>query len=122
DTDAVNVKQLKDLKAEGFGLVAEDGQDVKQALGTAIKVTGDDNVKTKIVTDTDGSKKLEIGLENQVTLGGLAKNGNPAADGKLTLKNQAGIDKVVLDGANGSVGLTGADGAQATITVKNGSP
>ncbi|WP_099771045.1 YadA-like family protein [Pasteurella multocida] len=122
DTDAVNVKQLKDLKAEGFGLVAEDGQDVKQALGTAIKVTGDDNVKTKIVTDTDGSKKLEIGLENQVTLGGLAKNGNPAADGKLTLKNQAGTDKVVLDGANGTVGLTGADGAQATITVKNGSP
>ncbi|HDX1191812.1 TPA: YadA-like family protein [Pasteurella multocida] len=122
DTDAVNVKQLKDLKAEGFGLVAEDGQDVKQALGTAIKVTGDDNVKTKIVTDTDGSKKLEIGLENQVTLGGLAKNGNPAADGKLTLKNQAGTDKVVLDGANGTVGLTGADGANATITVKNGSP
>ncbi|MEB3475866.1 YadA-like family protein [Pasteurella multocida] len=122
DTDAVNVKQLKDLKAEGFGLTGEDGQTVKQALGTAIKVTGDDNVKTKIVTDADGSKKLEIGLENQVTLGGLAKNGNPAADGKLTLKNQAGTDKVVLDGANGSVGLTGADGAQAMITVKNGSP
>lgn len=122
DTDAVNVKQLKDLKAEGFGLTGEDGQTVKQALGTAIKVTGDDNVKTKIVTDADGSKKLEIGLENQVTLGGEAKNGNPAADGKLTLKNQAGTDKVVLDGANGSVGLTGADGAQATITVKNGSP
>lgn len=122
ETDAVNVKQLNDLKAEGFGLTGEDGQTVKQALGTAIKVTGDDNVKTKIVTDADGSKKLEIGLENQVTLGGLAKNGNPAADGKLTLKNQAGTDKVVLDGANGSVGLTGADGAQATITVKNGSP
>ncbi|MCZ0723687.1 YadA-like family protein [Pasteurella multocida] len=122
ETDAVNVKQLNDLKAEGFGLTGEDGQTVKQALGTAIKVTGDDNVKTKIVTDADGSKKLEIGLENQVTLGGEAKNGNPAADGKLTLKNQAGTDKVVLDGANGSVGLTGADGAQATITVKNGSP
>ncbi|HDR1061839.1 YadA-like family protein [Pasteurella multocida] len=122
DTDAVNVKQLNDLKATGFGLVAEDGQDVKQALGTAIKVIGDDNVKTKIVTEAGGSKKLEIGLENQVTLGGPAKNGNPAADGKLTLKNQAGGDKVVLDGANGSVGLTGADGANATITVKNGSP
>ncbi|MDP9501111.1 YadA-like family protein [Bisgaard Taxon 45] len=122
DTDAVNVKQLKDLKAEGFGLTGEDGQTVKQALGTAIKVTGDDNVKTKIVTEASGSKKLEIGLENQVTLGGAAKNGDPATDGKLTLKNQAGTDKVVLDGANGSVGLTGADGANATITVKNGSP
>ncbi|XWY22024.1 YadA-like family protein [Bisgaard Taxon 45] len=122
DTDAVNVKQLKDFKAEGFGLTGEDGQTVKQALGTAIKVTGDDNVKTKIVTEAGGSKKLEIGLENQVTLGGPAKNGNPAADGKLTLKNQAGTDKVVLDGAKGSVGLTGADGANATITVKNGSP
>ncbi|HDR1010730.1 YadA-like family protein [Pasteurella multocida] len=122
DTDAVNVKQLNDLKAEGFGLTGEDGQTVKQALGTAIKVTGDDNVKTKIVTDADGSKKLEIGLENQVTLGGEAKNGNSAADGKLTLKNQAGTDKVVLDGANGTVGLTGADGAQAVITVKKGRP
>ncbi|MGC6342315.1 YadA-like family protein [Bisgaard Taxon 45] len=122
DTDAVNVKQLKDFKAEGFGLTGEDGQTVKQALGTAIKVTGDDNVKTKIVTEASGSKKLEIGLENQVTLGGAAKNGDPATDGKLTLKNQAGTDKVVLDGANGSVGLTGADGANATITVKNGSP
>ncbi|HDR1281422.1 TPA: YadA-like family protein, partial [Pasteurella multocida] len=122
ETDAVNVKQLNDLKAEGFGLTGEDGQTVKQALGTAIKVTGDDNVKTKIVTDADGSKKLEIGLENQVTLGGEAKNGNPAADGKLTLKNQAGTDKVVLDGANGTVGLTGADGAQAVITVKKGRP
>ncbi|NMR52193.1 hypothetical protein HIR70_05100, partial [Pasteurella multocida] len=98
ETDAVNVKQLNDLKAEGFGLTGEDGQTVKQALGTAIKVTGDDNVKTKIVTDADGSKKLEIGLENQVTLGGEAKNGNPAADGKLTLKNKEGTDKVVLDG------------------------
>ncbi|ARB72953.1 YadA-like family protein [Pasteurella multocida] len=122
ETDAVNVKQLNDLKAEGFGLTGEDGQTVKQALGTAIKVTGDDNVKTKIVTDADGSKKLEIGLENQVTLGGEAKNGNPAADGKLTLKNQAGTDKVVLDGANGTVGLTGADGANAAITVKKGRP
>ncbi|XWY20270.1 YadA-like family protein [Bisgaard Taxon 45] len=122
NTDAVNVKQLNDLKATGFGLVAEDGQTIKQALGTAIKVTGDDNVKTKIVTEASGSKKLEIGLENQVTLGGAAKNGDPATDGKLTLKNQAGTDKVVLDGANGSVGLTGADGAQAMITVKKGRP
>ncbi|SPY33040.1 YadA-like family protein [Pasteurella canis] len=121
DTDAVNVKQLKDLKADGFGLTGEDGQTVQQELGTAIKVTGDDNVKTKVVTE-NGAKKLEVGLENQITLGGAAKNGNPAADSKLTLKNQAGTDKVVLDGANGSVGLTGADGAQATITVKNGSP
>ncbi|UDW84503.1 YadA-like family protein [Pasteurella canis] len=122
DTDAVNVKQLKDLKAAGFGLTGEDGQTVKQELGTAIKVTGDDNVKTKIVTEANGSKKLEVGLENQITLGGLAKNGEPAADGKLTLKDKNGTDKVVLDGANGSVGLTGTDGATASITVKNGSP
>ncbi len=122
DTDAVNVKQLKDLKAAGFGLTGEDGQTVQQELGTAIKVTGDDNVKTKIVTEANGSKKLEVGLENQITLGGLAKNGEPAADGKLTLKDKNGTDKVVLDGANGSVGLTGTDGATATITVKNGSP
>ncbi len=117
DTDAVNVKQLKDLKAEGFGLTGEDGQTVKQALGTAIKVTGDSNVDTKIVDDGANGKKLEIGLANELNIGQAGPNNN----GKVTVNGKDGA-KVVLDGANGSVGLTGADGAQATITVKNGSP
>ncbi|HDR1856355.1 TPA: YadA-like family protein [Pasteurella multocida] len=117
DTDAVNVKQLNDLKAEGFGLTGEDGQTVKQALGTAIKVTGDSNVDTKIVDDGANGKKLEIGLANELNIGQAGPNNN----GKVTVNGKDGA-KVVLDGANGSVGLTGADGANATITVKNGSP
>ncbi|HDR1000031.1 TPA: YadA-like family protein [Pasteurella multocida] len=117
DTDAVNVKQLKDLKAEGFGLTGEDGQTVKQALGTAIKVTGDSNVDTKIVDDGANGKKLEIGLANELNIGQAGPNNN----GKVTVNGKDGA-KVVLDGANGSVGLTGADGAQAAITVKKGRP
>ncbi|HDR1344780.1 TPA: YadA-like family protein [Pasteurella multocida] len=117
DTDAVNVKQLKDLKAEGFGLTGEDGQTVKQALGTAIKVTGDSNVDTKIVDDGANGKKLEIGLANELNIGQVGPNNN----GKVTVNGKDGA-KVVLDGANGSVGLTGADGANATITVKKGRP
>lgn len=117
DTDAVNVKQLKDLKAEGFGLTGEDGQTVKQALGTAIKVTGDSNVDTKIVDDGANGKKLEIGLANELNIGQAGPNNN----GKVTVNGKDGA-KVVLDGANGSVGLTGADGANAAITVKKGRP
>ncbi|HHE3583952.1 YadA-like family protein [Pasteurella multocida] len=117
NTDAVNVSQLNKLKAEGFGLTGEDGQTVKQALGTAIKVTGDSNVDTKIVDDGANGKKLEIGLANELNIGQAGPNNN----GKVTVNGKDGA-KVVLDGANGSVGLTGADGAQATITVKNGSP
>ncbi|MFC0946252.1 YadA-like family protein [Pasteurella multocida] len=117
NTDAVNVSQLNKLKAEGFGLTGEDGQTVKQALGTAIKVTGDSNVDTKIVDDGVNGKKLEIGLANELNIGQAGPNNN----GKVTVNGKDGA-KVVLDGANGSVGLTGADGAQATITVKNGSP
>ncbi|WP_240964636.1 YadA-like family protein [Pasteurella multocida] len=117
NTDAVNVSQLNKLKAEGFDLTGEDGQTVKQALGTAIKVTGDSNVDTKIVDDGANGKKLEIGLANELNIGQAGPNNN----GKVTVNGKDGA-KVVLDGANGSVGLTGADGAQATITVKNGSP
>ncbi|HED4436708.1 TPA: YadA-like family protein [Pasteurella multocida] len=117
ETDAVNVKQLNDLKAEGFGLTGEDGQTVKQALGTAIKVTGDSNVDTKIVDDGANGKKLEIGLANELNIGQAGPNNN----GKVTVNGKDGA-KVVLDGANGSVGLTGADGAQAAITVKKGRP
>lgn len=117
DTDAVNVKQLNDLKAEGFGLTGEDGQTVKQALGTAIKVTGDSNVDTKIVDDGANGKKLEIGLANELNIGQAGPNNN----GKVTVNGKDGA-KVVLDGANGSVGLTGADGANAAITVKKGRP
>ncbi|MDO5053970.1 MAG: YadA-like family protein [Pasteurella oralis] len=117
DTDAVNVKQLKDLKAEGFGLTAEDNNTVKQPIGSAIKVTGDSNVDTKIVDDSSGGKKLEIGLANELNIGQAGPNNN----GKVTVNGKDGA-KVVLDGATGSVGLTGADGAQATITVKKGRP
>ncbi len=117
NTDAVNVSQLNKLKAEGFGLTGEDGQTVKQALGTAIKVTGDSNVDTKIVDDGANGKKLEIGLANELNIGQAGPNNN----GKVTVNGKDGA-KVVLDGANGSVGLTGADGANATITVKNGAP
>ncbi|UAY78429.1 YadA-like family protein [Pasteurella canis] len=117
DTDAVNVKQLKDLKAEGFGLTAEDNNTIKQPIGSSIKVTGDSNVDTKIVADGTNGQKLEIGLSNELNIGQAGPNNN----GKVTINGKDGA-KVVLDGANGSVGLTGTDGATATITVKNGSP
>ncbi|MDH3003379.1 YadA-like family protein [Pasteurella multocida] len=114
DTDAVNVKQLKDLKAEGFGLTGEDGQTIKQALGTAIKVTGDNNVNTKILKEGNNSTGLEISLANNVKLGKASEGTTAGEAGKVTLTDNTGKDRAVLDGTEGSLTLTGSATAPAT--------
>ncbi|SUC09713.1 autotransporter adhesin [Pasteurella canis] len=106
NTDAVNVSQLNKLKAEGFGLTGEDGQTVKQALGTAIKVTGDNNVNTKILKEGNNATGLEVSLANNIKLGQGTETATGEA-GKLTLTDNKGKDRAVLDGTDGSLTLTG---------------
>ncbi|MGC6326519.1 YadA-like family protein [Pasteurella multocida] len=117
DTDAVNVKQLKDLKAEGFGLTGEDGQTIKQALGTAIKVTGDNNVNTKILKDGNNPTGLEISLANNVKLGKASEGTTAGEAGKVTLTDNAGKDRAVLDGTDGSLTLTGSVPQTGSVTA-----
>ncbi|HHT7876833.1 TPA: YadA-like family protein [Pasteurella multocida] len=117
DTDAVNVKQLKDLKAEGFGLTGEDGQTIKQALGTAIKVTGDNNVNTKILKDGNNPTGLEISLANNVKLGKASEGTTAGEAGKVTLTDNAGKDRAVLDGTDGSLTLTGSAPQTGSVTA-----
>ncbi|SUT97433.1 autotransporter adhesin [Actinobacillus lignieresii] len=125
-TNAVNVGDLKTTvtnlteegKGGGFGLTAEDNKDVKADLGKTVKVQGDGSVKTTVV-EKDGQSALQVGLTENVTVGGQDKPGT------ITVKGENGKDGVTLNGKDGSIGLTGAPGkdgqdAQATIKVVDG--
>ena len=100
--DAVNGGQLhtamEDIKAQGFGLKAEDGQSVKKPLGEVIDLKGDGNIKTTV----DGTA-IKMSLNDTITLGT-----DPAkqitVDGSTgTITTGNGANQVTIDGSTGSV-------------------
>ena len=109
--DAVNGGQLhtamEDIKAQGFGLKAEDGQSVKKPLGEVIDLKGDGNIKTSV----DGTA-IKMSLNDTITLGT-----DPAKQVKVdgstgTITAGNGANQVTIDGSTGSV--------TASNTVKAG--
>ncbi|VEI57893.1 autotransporter adhesin [Pasteurella multocida] len=115
--NAANVGDLKnaitDVVSGGFGLKDDKDQEIKQNLGTSIKVQGDGSITTKVV-DKNGNKALEVGLTNNVTVGDTTQPGN------VTIKGKNGTDGITLNGENGTIGLKGKDGVSTNITVANG--
>ena len=115
--NAVNVSDLHNVvsgaNGGGFGLKDQDGKEVKQDLGTTVKVKGDANVYTKVVTEGSG-KALEVGLKDTVTLG---KAGTDGKDGKIGVNGKDG-SAVVINGKDGSIGLNGKDGKDG-LTMKS---
>ena len=100
--DAVNGGQLhtamEDIKAQGFGLKAEDGQSVKKPLGKVIDLKGDGNIKTSV----DGTA-IKMSLNDTITLGT-----DPAKQVKVdgstgTITAGNGANQVTIDGSTGSV-------------------
>ena len=100
--DAVNGGQLhtamEDIKAQGFGLKAEDGQSVKKPLGEVIDLKGDGNIKTTV----DGTA-IKMSLNDTITLGTdptkqITVDGST---GMITAGN--GANQVTIDGSTGSV-------------------
>ena len=100
--DAVNGGQLhtamEDIKAQGFGLKAEDGQFVKKPLGEVIDLKGDVNIKTSV----DGTA-IKMSLNDTITLGT-----DPAKQVKVdgstgTITAGNGANQVTIDGSTGSV-------------------
>ena len=100
--DAVNGGQLHtamvDIKAQGFGLKAEDGQSVKKPLGEVIDLKGDGNIKTSV----DGTA-IKMSLNDTITLGtDPAKQVKvDGSTGTITVGN--GANQVTIDGSTGSV-------------------
>ncbi len=100
--DAVNGGQLhtamEDIKVQGFGLKAEDGQSVKKPLGEVIDLKGDGNIKTSV----DGTA-IKMSLNDTITLGT-----DPAKQVKVdgstgTITAGNGANQVTIDGSTGSV-------------------
>ncbi|MEG9531749.1 YadA-like family protein [Mannheimia indoligenes] len=147
---------ITSVSTDAYGLKDKEGREFKQNLGTTAQITGDANINTKVVdvTNKDGtqSKALEVSLNPEVALGAKnGKDGKDGVDGKVTVNGKDGsavtIDgkdgssisvagpkgedgkpgaSVVLNGKDGSIGLTGPrgtdgkDGISTNLTVKNG--
>ena len=100
--DAVNGGQLhtaiEDIKAQGFGLKAEDGQSVKKPLGEVIDLKGDGNIKTSV----DGTA-IKMSLNDTITLG-IDPAKQVKVDGSTgTIIAGNGANQVTIDGSTGSV-------------------
>ena len=100
--DAVNGGQLhtamEDIKAQGFGLKAEDGQSVKKPLGEVIDLKGDGNIKTSV----DGTA-VKMSLNDTITLG-TDPTKQITVDGSTgTITAGNGANQVTIDGSTGSV-------------------
>lgn len=122
-TNAANIGDLKtavnSITDAGFGLKDEAGNVINQKLGTAIQVTGDSNIDTKVVDAVDangaptGGKALQVSLNNELEIG---KAGADGKDGKIGVNGKDGSG-VVINGNDGSIGLNGANGSNG-LTIK----
>ena len=113
DTDAVNVKQLKDLETtitdKGFALQAQDGNKVQKDLGEAVEVVGDNkNISTAVV---DG--KIQVSMKDAITVTSVtAQDGN----GNSTVTNATGT---TTKDAAGNTTTTTATGTTTKDTAGN---
>ncbi|EHL0091956.1 hemagglutinin, partial [Escherichia coli] len=105
------------MQGAGFALKDAKGQEVKQSLGQAIKVSGDSNITTTAITN--GDKGLKISLNNNLSVG---SNNTP---GSIKVNGADGKEAVSLNGQDGTIKLMSAPAANgksasATIAVNAG--
>ncbi|EJW1546850.1 hemagglutinin, partial [Escherichia coli] len=123
DAEMKNAASVADLKTAidgvstsmqgaGFALKDSKGQEVKQSLGQAIKVSGDNNITTTAIT-ANGDKGLKISLNNDLTVG-------DKAPGSIKVNGADGKEAVSLNGQDGTIKLTSspaANGKSASATI-----
>ncbi|EJN4034401.1 YadA-like family protein, partial [Escherichia coli] len=123
DAEMKNAASVADLKTAidgvstsmqgaGFALKDAKGQEVKQSLGQAIKVSGDSNITTTAITN--GDKGLKISLNNNLSVG---SNNTP---GSIKVNGADGKEAVSLNGQDGTIKLTStpaANGKSASATI-----
>ncbi|HAX4226773.1 TPA: hemagglutinin [Escherichia coli] len=100
------------MQGAGFALKDAKGQEVKQSLGQAIKVSGDSNITTTAIT-ANGDKGLKISLNNDLTVG-------DKAPGSIKVNGTDGKEAVSLNGKDGTIKLTStpaANGKSASATI-----
>ena len=97
DTDAVNVSQLKNQGSEivnkGFGIKAEDGNEVKKKLGETVDVVGDGkNISTRV----EGSR-VRVGLKDDILLNSVTTGRTRMDTNGLTVQDGSGNTAVTVD-------------------------
>ena len=90
DTDAVNVSQLKNQGSEivnkGFGIKAEDGNEVKKKLGETVDVVGDGkNISTRV----EGGR-VRVGLKDDILLNSVTTGRTRMDTNGLTVQDGSG--------------------------------
>ena len=97
DTDAVNFSQLKNQGSEivnkGFGIKAEDGNEVKKKLGETVDVVGDGkNISTRV----EGGK-VKVGLKDDISLNSVTTGRTKMDTNGLTIQDGSGNTAVTVD-------------------------
>ncbi|MEO1852278.1 MAG: hypothetical protein ABGX74_09290, partial [Psychrobacter sp.] len=120
-TDAVNLDQLTETNttiAKGFNITADNSELADNAtednvqLGETVKYTSTDGNIVTTVRDNE----IDFGLGKDLTVG------DDNEPGTIIVKGENGKDGVSINGKDGTIGLNGKDGANGTISVKNGVP
>ena len=97
DTDAVNFSQLKNQGSEivnkGFGIKAEDGNEVKKKLGETVDVVGDGkNISTRV----EGGR-VKVGLKDDILLNSVTTGRTKMDTNGLTIQDGSGNTAVTVN-------------------------
>ncbi|QIM67417.1 hypothetical protein A4G16_08595 [Mannheimia granulomatis] len=140
-TNAANIKDVRNatdaLITKGFNIKADnsslatDTDNVK--LGETVHYTSSD----KNIITTLADNQIDFALNNDLTIGGLGKDGQPGKDGSIGVKGKDGQDGVTIngngtvvvgqngkdgkDGIDGTIGVNGKDGSAVVLNGKDGS-
>lgn len=121
DANAVNANATDNGTVKD-GTNGTDGTNGQNGTNGDIKFVAGDNI-----TVTVEGEKVTIGVDKNpqfetVTAGGKATDGTDGKDGKVTVADKAGNPGVTIAAQNGegTIGLNGKDGANATISVEKG--
>ena len=112
DTDAVNFSQLKnqgsDIINKGFGVKAEDGNEVKKKLGETVDVVGDGkNISTRV----EGGR-VRVALKDDILLNSVTTGQTRMDTNGITVQDGSGNTAVTVD----KDGLKIKDGPSVTKT------
>ena len=112
DTDAVNFSQLKnqgsDIINKGFGVKAEDGNEVKKKLGETVDVVGDGkNISTRV----EGGR-VRVALKDDILLNSVTTGQTRMDTNGITVQDGSGNTAVTVD----KDGLRIKDGPSVTKT------
>ena len=97
DTDAVNFSQLKnqgsDIINKGFGVKAEDGNEVKKKLGETVDVVGDGkNISTRV----EGGR-VRVALKDDILLNSVTTGRTRMDTNGITVQDGSGNTAVTVD-------------------------